>query len=92
MGQTSPLGVLCGSVYLVVVVVQSCDIGIGKSGNLSGRPANTTSNVKDFHPCFETHHMGQVVLVAGNCLMEWLAIIEATEILYISVSFCLLLR
>jgi hypothetical protein len=41
-------GIPSGALNLVVVVVQSGDVGAGELCNLSSRATNTAANVKDF--------------------------------------------
>jgi len=59
-----------GACDLVVVVVETSDVGVGELGNLPSRPANTAANVEDLHPRLDANLRGQVVLVAGDCLIE----------------------
>ena len=67
------------SLDLVVIVVQPDDVYASELCNLPRRPTNATANVEDSHPVAETHHVCKVVLMAGNGLVEGLAIGEAAE-------------
>jgi hypothetical protein len=78
--QTLLLGIPCSTVNLVVIVVQSSDVCTGKFGNLSGWPTNTTSNVENFVTVFDADFGREVVLVAGNSLIEGFTICETAEV------------
>jgi hypothetical protein len=77
--QTFFLRILCGSLDLIVIVVQSSDIDTREFDNLSCWTANTTANIQNLHVLLEAHNMGQVVFMTGNCLPERLAYRKATE-------------
>ena len=72
--------IACGSLNLIVVVVQSHDIGSSELDNLSRRSSHTASYVQYTHVLAETHHVGKVVFVTGNGLVKRLAIGVATEV------------
>lgn len=65
---------------LVIVVVQSSDMRAGELGDLAGWASNTASNIKNLHAVLDTDLVGEVVLVAGNGLEEWLVGGEAAEV------------
>lgn len=66
-------GVVRGALDLVVVVVEAGDVGAGELGDLAGGAANTAPDVEDLHPFLDPDLVGEVVLVAGNGLVEVLA-------------------
>ena len=68
------------AVDLVVVVVQTSDVGTGELGNLTGRATNTASNVENLHSLLDTHGVGEVVLMASNGLVEGLTVGETAEV------------
>lgn len=68
------------TIDLVVIVVQSDNVDAGKSSNLPSRTANTAANIENSHPFSETHHVCEVVLMAGDSLVKGLAFVEATEV------------
>lgn len=80
VGQTLLLSVVSGSVNLVVVVVQTSDVGASKLGDFTSRATNTAANIEDLHSLLDAHAVGKVVLVAGNGLVERLAVGEAAEV------------
>ena len=55
-------------------------MGAGELGNLAGGAADTAADVEDLHALLDTHAVGEVVLVAGNGLVERLARGEAAEV------------
>ena len=55
---------------LVVVVVQSNDVHTTELDNLASGSSHTTADIKHPHVVTESHHVRQVVLVAGNGLVE----------------------
>lgn len=80
LGQTLLGSVGGGAVDLVVVVVEASDVGARELGNLTRRATDTAANVQDPHALLDVHRVGEVVLVAGNGLVEGLAVGEATEV------------
>lgn len=52
----------------------------GKLGYLAGRTADTAAHVKDLHTLLDADTVGEVVLMAGNGLVEGLAVGEAAEV------------
>ena len=79
VGNAGLLGVVGGTLDLVVVVVEANDVDTGEAGHLAGGTADTAADIKDLHVLLEAHLVGEVVLVAGNCLVEVLALVEAAE-------------
>lgn len=71
---------MCGSVDLVVIVVETSYVGARELGNLSGRSTNTAAYVKDLHSLLDPDAMGKVVFVTGDGLTEGLAMGEAAEV------------
>ena len=65
--------------YLVVVVVQACNIDSGKLGNLPSRSTNTTSDIQHVHALPQAHFVRQVVFMPGYGLMEVFAIRKPAE-------------
>lgn len=55
-------------------------MGASELGDLAGRAANTATNVEDLHTLLHVHGVGEVVLVAGDSLVERLALGEAAEV------------
>lgn len=80
LGETLLLGIVSGSVDLVVVVVQAGDVASGELCNLTGRAANTAANVEHLHALLDANAVCQVVLVTGNGLVKGLAGGEAAEV------------
>lgn len=65
---------------LVIVVVQANDIGAGEFDHFSCWTTNTASDVQNSLALLHVHDVGEVVLVTGNCLFEWLAVCESAEV------------
>ena len=78
--QTLLLGVVCGALDLVVVVVQTNNIGTGELDHLSCRAADTTADIQNLHALLHAHDVGEVVLMTGDSLMERLAVGKSTEV------------
>ena len=74
------LGVSGSALNLVIVVVQSGDVCASELGDLSGWSTNTASDIKNLHVLLDTDLVGEVVLVAGNGLVERLVGGEAAEV------------
>jgi hypothetical protein len=74
VGQTLLRGVGGGTLNLVIVVVETDDIDARELDNLTRRAADTAANIQYAHVVGEVHLVGQVVLVAGNGLVEGLAV------------------
>lgn len=73
------LGVVNRTVDLVVIVVQTSDVCARELGDLSCGSTNTTTNVENLHALLDVDLVCEVVLVAGNGLVERLANREAAE-------------
>lgn len=62
-----------GTLDLVVVVVETGDVGVGELGNLPCGAANAAADVEDLHAGLDADLHGKVVFVARNGLVEGLA-------------------
>ncbi len=80
LGQTLLGSVVGGAVNLVIIVVQAGDMAAGELGNLAGRAADTAANIEHSHTLLDANAVGEVVLVTGNGLVEWLAGRKAAEV------------
>jgi alpha-D-ribose 1-methylphosphonate 5-phosphate C-P lyase len=69
-----------GTIDLVVVVVQTGYMGTAELDHLAGWATDTATNIQNLHAISETDLQGEVVLVAGDGLVEGLAIGEAAEV------------
>ena len=78
--KTGILGVLVRTGDLVVVVVETDDVHIRESCNLTCRTANTTTDVEHAHTGAEVHLGGEVVFVAGEGGTEAFAFVETREV------------
>lgn len=74
------LRIVCGTLNLVVVVVETSDVSAGELGNLAGRSSDTAADIKNLHALLDADLSGQVVLVAGNGLVERLSVRVAAEV------------
>lgn len=75
------LGSVVGSTLdLVVVVVQAGDVGTSELGNLTSRATDTAADIENAHVLLDADLVGEVVLVAGNGLVEGLAEGVAAEV------------
>ncbi|KAI6775056.1 hypothetical protein HG530_001814 [Fusarium avenaceum] len=73
-------GVVGGSLNLIVVVVETGDMGACELGDLASGTTNTTTNVEDLHALLDTNLVGKVVLMTGNGLVKGLALRESAEV------------
>lgn len=80
IGQPAKFRVVCRTVDLVVVVVQSNDVDTGEPSDLPSGTTNTTADVENSHAISKAHHVCQVMLMAGDSLVEGFAFVEATEV------------
>lgn len=71
---------MCGSVNLVVVVVEAGNVGAGELGDLAGRAANATANIEDFHALLDANAVRKIMFVTSNGLTERLAMREAAKV------------
>ena len=71
---------MCGTVDLVIVVVQTGDVCAGELGHLASWSTNTAADIQHLHALLDTNVVSQVVLVASNGLVERLAIGETAEV------------
>ena len=65
---------------LIIVVVQTDNFGSGELCDLPGWPSNSTPNIENAHSLSHLHHVGQVVFVPCNSLIEALSIGETAEV------------
>ena len=79
VAQTLALGVAGGALDLVVVVVQTDDVGVSELDDLARGATDTTADIQDPHAGLDVDLVGEVVLMAGNGLVEGLALGEAAE-------------
>ena len=67
--------VLAGCVHscpldLVRVVVQTDDVTAREGGDLARRLPNAAAYIQDGHVLSDAHAVGEIVLVAGQCLQQ----------------------
>jgi hypothetical protein len=79
IGQTLLLSISCGTLNLVVIVVQSGNVCSGELGDLSGGTSYTASNIQHFVTILDTDFRGEVVFVTGNGLVERFTVGKSTE-------------
>ncbi len=72
--------ILCCSFDLIIIVVQADNIGAGKLCYFSSRSSYTASDIQDLRTFSHTHHVGKIMLVSGNGLVEAFSISESTEV------------
>lgn len=70
----------CGSLDLVVVVVQPDDVRISELDNLPCRSSNAAPHVEHSHSRLDVHDVCEVVFVTRNCLPERLAVRKPAEV------------
>ena len=73
-------GIMRRTFDLIVVVVQAGDMASGELGDLTGGATNTAPDVEHPHTLLDANRVREVVLVAGNGLVERLAVGEAAEV------------
>ncbi len=69
-----------GPIDLVIVVVQPRDVDAGELGDFTCRPADAAADIEDFHAFAQAHHVCEVVLMAGDGLVEAFAVGKAAEV------------
>lgn len=67
------MSVVCGTLDLVIVVVQAGDVSTGELGNLASRSAHTTTDIQHFHALLDADLVGEVMFVTGDSLVKALA-------------------
>jgi len=72
--------ILRRTLNLVIVVVETSNVGISELGNLSGRTTDTAPNIEHLHAGLDTDIHGQKVLMASNSLVKSLAGGVAAEV------------
>jgi hypothetical protein len=92
VGQTLLLSIPCRTLDLVVVIVQANNVDPSKLDNFSGRASDTAAHVEHTHALFETHHVGQIMLMPGNSLQEGLAVGKATKVKTLSPAVLVQIR
>jgi hypothetical protein len=65
---------------LVIIVVQTRNMRTRELGNFSRRPTNTAADIEDLVAVLDADFGGEVVLVAGDGLVEGLAVGKAAEV------------
>lgn len=80
VSETFLLRISCGALNLVVIVVETGDMGAGEFGNLAGWSSYTAANIEDFVSILNTNLGGEVVFVSGNGLVEGLPVCESAEV------------
>lgn len=76
----------CGTLDLVVVVVQTGNVCTGELGNFSCRASHTAPNVEDFVAVLNADFGGEVMFMACNGLVERFSVCEAAEMKGLSPS------
>lgn len=79
VGQLLLGGIVCGTLNLVVVVVESDNVGTSELGNLASGATDTTANIENVHSLLDANLVRQVVLMASNGLVKGLAEGKAAE-------------
>lgn len=72
-------GVALGAADLVVVVIEACDMGAREVANLAGGAADAAANVEDAVGGLDVQVGSEIVLVAGDGLLEGLPGSESAE-------------
>ena len=80
VGETLLLSVVGGTVDLVVVVVQTGDVSTAELDHLTSGTTDTAANIQNLHTILQTGLHGEVVLVAGDSLVEGLTVGETAEV------------
>lgn len=71
---------MCCALDLVVVVVQTGDVGTSEFGNFTSRATNATADIKDLHATLDVDAVGEVVLMSSDGLIERFAVGEAAKV------------
>jgi hypothetical protein len=66
LAETGLGGLLGSSLNLEVVVVDTGDVSVGKSRDLSSWSTNTASDIKDLHSRLDAHLRGEEVFVSSE--------------------------
>jgi hypothetical protein len=80
MRESFSFSVMCGSLHLVLVKVEPCDVGTGELDNLSGWTTHTTTDVEYLHALLDTDTRSEVVFVSSYSAVEGLAVGKAAEV------------
>ncbi|KAH3671007.1 hypothetical protein OGAPHI_000718 [Ogataea philodendri] len=78
--QLELLGVVVGSLDLVVVVVQTNNLTVGEPSDLSGRASNTASDIQHLHVFAESHLQSKVMFVSGHGLSKGLTFVVSGKV------------
>ena len=70
IGKTLFRRVLIGSINLVVVVIETRNVGISECSDGSGRSPHSTANIQHLHALFDADLSRQIVFVPCNRLVE----------------------
>lgn len=73
-------GIASGTGDLVIVVVETGDMGTGEMTNLTSGSTDSTANIEDAVVRLDTHVGGKEVFVAGDSLVERLARVESAKV------------
>jgi hypothetical protein len=65
---------------LIVIVVQTGDVGTSELCDFSRWSTNTTADIEDFVSVFDTNLRCEVVFVTGNGLVERFTVCETAEV------------
>lgn len=68
-----------GALNLIVIIVESHNIGASKFGNLPCRTSDTTADIQNVHSFPEPNHMGEIMFMTSDCLIETFTRSESTE-------------
>jgi hypothetical protein len=79
VGKTLLGCITSSTVDLVVVIIQTGYVCACELCDFSRRSPNTAANVKDLVSILDTDFCGEIVFVAGNCLVEWFSVCETAE-------------
>lgn len=78
--QSSLGSVTSGSGYLIVIVVEPGDFGVGESTDFQGWTTDSTANIENLHTILQAQRVGQIVLMARNGLVKWFSMTKSTEV------------
>lgn len=79
-GEASLLCVLASALDLVFIVVETDNVDVGETGNLTGGATDAATDIEHSHLGLEAHLVGEVVLVTCDGLHEGLTGVVAGEV------------
>ncbi len=79
-GEAGLLGVLACTLDLVIVVVETNDVDVGETSDLTSGTTDTATDIEDAHLGLESHLVGKVVLVTGDGLHESLTGVVTSKV------------